>query len=207
MSDGTRKRLGRNEARERILRAAARVYNEIGPGATVEDIAEEADYSPSALYKHFSNKDDIFETLWRDMKKELLAVLEGEPPVELSFLDRLKWLLFELAELADEKQEFFQASMANAPRPKPVAHMDESVTDIYWGFRETFEAIMQQGIDEGVLDDSRTAETYALSLGGQISALSDRWAMEGPFPMKPRMKRLLELFLSGATQPKADFNI
>ncbi len=205
MSDGDykRTRLGHNEARARILDAAARVYNRKGEKATVQQIAEEADYSTSALYKHFTDKDDIFETLWRSMKEEILAVLESEPPLDLGFVDQLKWMMFELADLAQDRQEIFLASMANAPAPARADDLDESAIEIYHGFREAMQAIMQQGLDEGVLDERRSAELYSLALGGQFGALIDRWAIEGPFPLRPRLEQILELFLRGAASPKA----
>ena len=203
MSDGERKRLGHSEARERILAAAARVYNRQGELTTVQQIAEEADYSSAALYKHFSDKGDILESLWRTVKQEVLTVLQSEPPMELGFIGRLKWLLFQFADMAEQKEEIFLASMANAPAPARRENLDDSMVEFYEQYRETMQRIMQQGLDEGVLDDSRSADVYALALGGQIQALVERWAVDGPFPLRPRIEEHLELFLRGAADPEA----
>lgn len=205
MSDEQRHRRGHSEARARILRAAARVYNRRGERATVQQIADEADYSTAALYKHFSDRDDIFETLWRTVKEEVLAVLQSEPPVELGFVGRLKWLLFEFSDMAEEKEELFLASMANAPAPSRSENLDDSVVEFYEQYRKTMRSIMGQGIEEGVLDESRSADLYTLALAGQIQALVERWAIDGPFPLRPRMEAMLELFLHGAAPPGAEF--
>lgn len=207
MSEDDRHRLGHNEARARILHAAARVYNRQGERATVQQIAEEADYSTAALYKHFSDRDDILESLWRTVKDEVLTILQSEPPVELGFVGRLKWLLFEFSNMAEEEEELFLASMANAPPPSRVEHLDDSAMEIYERYRETMRSIMNQGLEEGVLDDSRSADLYALALAGQMKALVERWAVDGPFPLRPRMEAMLELFLRGAADSEADIEI
>lgn len=201
--DDTRRRLGRSEARARILEAAARVYNRRGERATVQQIAEEADYSTSALYKHFSDKDDIFETLWRSVKKELLDVVAAEPTLDLEFVDRLKWHMYKLADFAEEEHDLFLASMASAPTPTRAGDLDDSVVEIYEGFQEAIRSVMQKGLEEGVLDDSRSADLYGMALGGQIQALIDRWAIQGPFPMRPRLEEMLEVFLRGAASDEA----
>lgn len=206
MTDDNRHRLGHNEARARILSAAARVYNRHGEKATVQQIADEADYSTAALYKHFSDKDDIFESLWRAVKEKVLEVIQSEPPMKLGFVGRLKWLLFEFAEMAEDEEELFLASMANSPTPTRIENLDESVVEFYEGYRETMRAIMQQGLEEGVLDDSRGADLYALALGGQIQALIERWAIDGPFPLRPRIEEMLELFLRGGAAADADLD-
>lgn len=206
MSEEKRKRLGHSEARDRILAAAARVYNRQGERTTVQQIAEEADYSTAALYKHFSDKDDIFESLWHSVKEEVLAVLQTEPPMKLGFIGRLKWLLFQFADMAEQDEEIFLASMANAPAPSRLENLDASMVEFYAKYRETMRTIMEQGRHEGVLDDSRSADLYALALGGQMQALIERWAVEGPFPLRPRMEEMLELFLRGAADPDAQLD-
>lgn len=60
--------------REQILEAAKRVFHTRGfSGATVEDIAKEAELSPAALYLYFKNKDDIYVSL----NLQLLEYLSG----------------------------------------------------------------------------------------------------------------------------------
>ena len=60
--------------RNQILDGAKRVFHRKGfCAATVEDIAQEAELSPSALYLYFKNKDDIYVSL----NLQLLAYLSG----------------------------------------------------------------------------------------------------------------------------------
>jgi AcrR family transcriptional regulator len=60
--------------REQILDAAKRLFYAKGyTAATVEDIAQEAELSPAAIYLYFKNKDDIYVSL----NLQLLEYLSG----------------------------------------------------------------------------------------------------------------------------------
>ena len=46
--------------RARLIRDAQEVLAEIGPSATIEQIASHAEVSPTTVYKYFENKDQLF---------------------------------------------------------------------------------------------------------------------------------------------------
>jgi len=46
--------------RAKLVLAAQRVLAEIGPGATIEQVAEIAEVSPTTIYKYFPNKELLF---------------------------------------------------------------------------------------------------------------------------------------------------
>ena len=48
----------RNKAR--LIKNAQEVLAEIGPSATIEQIAAHAEVSPTTIYKYFANKDELF---------------------------------------------------------------------------------------------------------------------------------------------------
>ena len=197
MSDGVRQRRGHSDARDVILEAAAQVFNTKGRAMTVEDIARQAGYSTSALYKHFSNKEDILRSLWRRVGQRVLEVVEDAPPVELGFIDRTRWLLYNLTQLAEDERELFVASMATAPIVEPVNQVDEEILANYQANQEAFLALMNQGIEEGVLRDEDPA-VYATALGGHLREVVMQWAFIGPFPLRPHVDKMLEFFLRGA---------
>lgn len=200
MTQPTRQRLGRSEAREIILEAAARVFNQKGRAVTVEDIAHEAGYSTSALYKHFANKDDILHTLWIQVGERMRDLFQTEPPVALSFIKRLKWLLYRMARMAEETREFYIAGMANTPIALPATQLEDTHLDNYLAIRDSMVALMQRGIDEGVLKPG-DPELYAMALGGHLQSLTMNWALYGPYPLMPRIDQALEIFLFGTASP------
>jgi AcrR family transcriptional regulator len=197
MTQSNRQRLGRSEARDIILGAAARVFNQKGNAVTVEDIAQEAGYSTSALYKHFSNKEDILRTLWTRVGEQMIDLFQSEPPVKLPFIKRLKWTLYRMAQMAEDTREFFLAGMANTPMDKPVCRLEQDCLEYFKTMRAAMMALMQRGIDEGVLKP-RDPRIYSSALGGHLHSLTMQWALFGPYPLKPRIDEALELFLTGA---------
>lgn len=203
MAKDNRQRLGRAEARDKLLRAAARVFLEKGRAATVEDIAAEAEYSASALYKHFSNKDDLFRCLWHRVFAEMIEVFTNEPPMDLPFVGRLKWTLYSIAEFAENDRDLFLAAMANSPIAESPMTLDEEFLEKHHQMRDAFYELMSRGVEEGVLRDYDPA-TLAMALGGSLQALTGRWALEGPFPLKPHMNDLIELFMNGAAKKPED---
>jgi len=46
--------------RARLIKDAQEVLAEIGPSATIEQIAAHAEVSPTTVYKYFENKDQLF---------------------------------------------------------------------------------------------------------------------------------------------------
>jgi len=55
----------RNKAR--LIKDAQEVLAEIGPSATIEQIAAHAEVSPTTIYKYFENKDELFIQALGDM--------------------------------------------------------------------------------------------------------------------------------------------
>ena len=54
----------RNKVRARILSAAERVFAREGAsGLSIRRLAETIDYSPAAIYKYFSSKDELVDEL------------------------------------------------------------------------------------------------------------------------------------------------
>jgi AcrR family transcriptional regulator len=64
--------------RKQILDAAKRLFYEKGfSAATIEDIAQEAELSPAAIYLYFKNKDDLYASLNLQLLEYLAERLEG----------------------------------------------------------------------------------------------------------------------------------
>ncbi|MCX6445192.1 MAG: TetR/AcrR family transcriptional regulator [Actinobacteria bacterium] len=71
--------------RARLISDAQEVLAEIGPSATIEQIAAHAEVSPTTIYKYFENKDDLFILALGEMWTNWLqwASLEVAPGTRL----------------------------------------------------------------------------------------------------------------------------
>ena len=73
-----RKEREKEQRRQQIIDAAEKVFAAKGfSGATVENIAEEAELSPATLYLYFKNKDAMYASLNLKMLKVLTEKIEG----------------------------------------------------------------------------------------------------------------------------------
>lgn len=76
----------KRRTRERIVETALSLFNQFGaPNVTTTVIADELDISPGNLYYHFSNKDEIVNTILASFEREIEGTLaapagpEGRP--------------------------------------------------------------------------------------------------------------------------------
>lgn len=74
----------REEVRRKILDAARDLFASQGyENVTMRKIAEAIEYSPTTIYGHFEDKDDLVEALCHEDFARLLAVFDGqEPPAD-----------------------------------------------------------------------------------------------------------------------------
>ena len=77
----------REEVRRRILDAAQELFKREGyENVTMRRIAEAIEYSPTTIYNHFEDKDDLVKALCQEDFTALLAAFESQPrpadPVE-----------------------------------------------------------------------------------------------------------------------------
>lgn len=79
----------REEVRRKILDAARDLFMSEGyEKVTMRRIAEAIEYSPTAIYLHFEDKDDLVLSLCRQDFGRLLAAFEGQPPPA----DPVEWI-------------------------------------------------------------------------------------------------------------------
>jgi len=84
-----RKEREKQMRRQQIMDAAKKVFASKGfGGATMENIAEEAEFSPATLYLYFKNKDELFASLNLRMLQDLIRRMEHVRDGKISALRR-----------------------------------------------------------------------------------------------------------------------
>jgi len=72
--------------RERILDAAKQAFTRSGANASLDDIAKQAGVGAGTLYRHFRNRDELIEAVYRSEVEKLAAaerrLAETMPPLE-----------------------------------------------------------------------------------------------------------------------------
>lgn len=194
-----RVRRSRRDAKETILRAASRVFNQEGTAATVDAIADEAGYSTSALYKHFSGRDEIFESLWRRLFNRMANIFGDKPPVELPFEQTVKWLYYQMMDVALEDWDYFVAAIANRPSLQELMNFNDPVViENVQRIQQVMNDLMQRGIDEGAIRSELDPEFCQHMLDGMLRSMSEISVMRGELPSREQFDQIFDFFLLGA---------
>lgn len=104
----------RIRVRESIIEAAERVFASEGEaGLSIRRIADEIDYSPAAIYKYFSSKDDLVDELKEAFFGRLLSVMNHIADREESFGVRARRCVAGYVRIAIEKPHHYAAAFSS----------------------------------------------------------------------------------------------
>lgn len=125
MTIATRKERQKEELRTKILEVAKALFIERGFEETsIRNIAERIEYSPTTIYLHFKDKDDIFYALHQEgfvLLNQYFRVLQNvEDPFE-----RLKAITRAYIDFALENREFYDLMFISRSPMNALTREDE----------------------------------------------------------------------------------
>jgi len=177
----SRKEREREAHRRDILDAAEKVFITKGyHKATVEQIAQEADFSVGTLYNFFKSKEEMYvkvlEKITEDFRGEfeVQVVAERDAVAALQNLIRLRLSHF------DAHRGFFRVFLENAPGSQmdPVPALPKQVREMYRNYRMAVRKVFERGMRNKVF---RQADPLYLTLclEGITNAAAAYWAQYG----------------------------
>ena len=111
----------RQKVREAILTAAERVFAREGEsGLSIRRLAEEIDYSPSAIYKYFGSKEELLEELKVAFFDRLMAQVDQVPTDSMSFHDRARACVTTYVGTAIARPHHYAAAFSSIPTPEEL---------------------------------------------------------------------------------------
>ena len=155
MGVAERKAREKNQRRRQILDAAKRVFSAKGfSGATVEEIAQQAELSPATLYLYFKSKNELYASLNLTMLRRLCALVEkvaspaGQDPAQrVRALAQALYELYRFDPLILTNVVHMQSSEAlRGLSPDQAAEINRLATQ---GLR-TMAGIFAEGMEQGV---------------------------------------------------------
>jgi AcrR family transcriptional regulator len=170
--------------RERLLRAATRVFSAGGRDATLEAVAKKAGVGIGTLYRHFPTREALFEAVYRrevDELGELAERLAGEAaPV-----DALRQWLNAFVQLVATKKGMLAALSLAAlgPSAQLYAYSFERLS-------KAIGAVLQRAITAGEIRADITPEDLLRAVLGLCHS------NDGPQWLKT-VTRLIEVFVDG----------
>jgi AcrR family transcriptional regulator len=108
------------KSRQGIISAAREIIRTEGVDAlSMRLLAEKVDYSPSALYKYFNNKEEIIEALRKEGWNQMEAIFRSRIKPDDSSPQRLIDAGLAYLELADRHPELYQLMFNSDVNPIP----------------------------------------------------------------------------------------
>lgn len=162
------------QTRERLLQAAAQVFALRGfAGATLENIAEQAEFSRGAVYAHFANKEELFLALidlcLAEQEQALRAIFQQDVPFRDQIMEASRWsphLLEHPRDWLILTTEFWLHALRHP-------HVQEKLAIRYQQQRQTIAALVVQTSEQ----QARTLLAPAEQLAEAIVALLNGLAM------------------------------
>lgn len=157
-----RHRIEALEAAERLL------VRQSYPSISVQQIAEESEFSVGYLYKLFPSKDELYLTLVEIRKTEILELLQGVIAEDLSFSEGLEKLVKSIQCWLGEHEGFARDNRAELMVLfRRHREQMEVITETEAQMERPVVALFQKGIDEGIVCGAKP-EIMASSLRALI---------------------------------------
>lgn len=186
----------RQEVRQKILDAARELFVRDGhEKVTMRAIAEAIEYSPTTIYNHFEDKDDLVHSLCNEDFGRLLQAFEGLEPPE----DPLEWI-----RQIGQAYARFGLSYPNhyrvmflTPNKAHVKQAGDPADASYGVLKAAVARAMQAGLLRGD-DVEAVAQVLWSSLHGAVALLTTLDAEMWPSPPVPDLvERVMEASLRG----------
>lgn len=197
MSRLPRKQCEVNEARARVREAAASVFAKRGfQAATMQDIAEAADYSVPSLYSYFKSKQAILDALVEQIVTEAANLFELELPAGLTLLQRTELLLRHHNAWAEKHRDAFLFFVQGGGK-SAVKHDGKPPPDVTGGYIAQLGVWLADNAAEEELH-GRNPSDAAHALWGIYHAYFLKWVREGARDsLNAQLPLVLDLFFFG----------
>ncbi len=104
----------RKRVRDSIIAAAEEVFAREGEnGLSIRRLADEIDYSPSAIYKYFESKEELVDELKEAFFERLLERVDGSSNADLPFAGRARACLVTYVETAINRPYHYAAAFSS----------------------------------------------------------------------------------------------
>ena len=195
----SRRERERERHRREMLDAAERVFVRDGfHQATVEHIAQEAEFAVGTIYNFFKSKEDLYARVIEKLAGDFLAMFEKEvltkrdPEQAIGALIELRLKHFE------EHRGFARVFLETSPasRLDLASGLPPSLDKLYDQYIETVTGIFERGIGNGSFEDLDPLY-LTLCLEGIINAFVSYWSRREPSePLATRVEKMRNAFLA-----------
>ena len=203
------KKLSRRERekqrqRKDMLAAAVKLFSEKGyHNASMQEIAEEAEFAVGTLYKFFKNKEDMYRALMVEQAGRFTGALSVALDASEDEIEQLRNYVQTLAEVYMDNVAYIRLYFAETRGASfnIKAGLDRELRDQCYEMLQRLTAVFAKGMDNGRFQ--RIAEPYhlAIALDSLCNAFLNNWLEgRGSYPESPDI--ILNIFFQGLLAPE-----
>lgn len=190
---------GGPDKRERILRAAIRVFARKGFYATrVSEIAKAAGVADGTIYLYFENKDDVLVSIFEDRITKLIAVLRGELEAEVPFDAKFRRVIELQLGLLEGQRDLAEVVTVNLRQSSRL--LKQFATPLFTEYLDVIAGLVADGQREGVVRADVSPRVVARALWGALDGVAVTWALGGggePGQLQKAATHVASVFLDG----------
>ena len=192
------KKRGNADKRDRILRAAIKVFAKNGFYATrVSEIAKAAGVADGTIYLYFKNKDDVLITIFEDGIQQLRTILREVAAADEPFETRIKRIIELQLGLLEEQRDLAEVITVNLRQSSTL--LKQYATPLFIEYIDVIAGLIREGQKQGAFRKEVNARVAARSLFGALDAILLTWALgeADPASLRKAASQCASLFLGG----------
>jgi TetR/AcrR family fatty acid metabolism transcriptional regulator len=194
---GRKERAG-GDKRERILRAAIKVFARKGFYATrVSEIAKAAGVADGTIYLYFKNKDDVLVRIFEDRIGRLVDVLGEEVAKAKSASEKIAIIVEMQLGLLEGQRDLAEVVTVNLRQSSRL--LKQYAAPLFKRYLEVIAGVIVEGQRSGELRRDINPKIAARALWGGLDGIALTWALTDAQPEKLRRaaRELTSVFLEG----------
>lgn len=194
----TAKRKNGADKRDRILRAAIKVFAQKGFYATrVSEIAKAAGVADGTIYLYFKSKDDVLITIFEDGIHRLLAILREVASSEEPFDVRITRVIELQLGLLEDQRDLAEVITVNLRQSSTL--LKQYAAPLFLEYIDVIAGLIRDGQEEGDFRKDVNPRVVARGLFGALDAILLTWALgdADPTSLRKAASHCASLFLDG----------
>ncbi len=202
----TRREREKLQHRREIMDAATRVFALKGFfNATLDEVAQEAEFSKGTLYLYFSSKEDLLYEIIQDKSETFSELIHRCVKGERTFREELEDLYKSFAEYSFEFEDFFTIIMAHHANKYRVFSGDRSVelNEMHSRFFAFADQKIAEAQDTGELRKDINPQSIRGVIHGALdNLLMTRWECETLEQLKMNIESFMDILFNGIAERK-----
>jgi TetR/AcrR family fatty acid metabolism transcriptional regulator len=170
------KRRRASDKRDRILKAAVKVFAKNGFHATrVSEVAKAAGVADGTIYLYFKSKEELLVSLFEDRVEKLLAFMKDELPKQETAQSRLRALVEMQLGLLEGEREL--AEVITVILRQSTRLMKEFAAPHFLAYLEAIAKIIAEGQEAGEFRTDVSPSIAARAIFGALDGVTLTWAL------------------------------